>query len=162
MNVNEMFPSNYLKASDIKNEPIVTISKIERQKMKNNDGEEEVKPVIFFQEYEKGVVLNRTNANTISAMYGDELDDWIGKRIQLHTPDVEGFGRTAPAIRVKSQKPPLDKQTLMTAYTKLWEKAKKLGVEGVEDYVINPSMTEQEITDLGKELKAKVQAAEAF
>lgn len=162
MNTNDLFPSPYLKASDVAHEPVVTIAKIEREKMKNKEGKEEAKPVIYFREYEKGVVLNRTNANVIESLYGSEVDEWVGSRIQLCSAMVEAFGERKPAIRVKEQKPPADKKALLERYSKLYERGVKAGVADIENYAISADMPEAEIVELGKELKGKVEAAESF
>ena len=50
--------------------------------------------------------------------------------------------------------------TLTERYSKLYQRAQKAGVAEIENYVINPKMTDDEITALGVELKAKVEAAE--
>ena len=38
------------------------------------------------------MVLNKTNANTIAKMHGEETDDWAGKRIILCAREVEFQG----------------------------------------------------------------------
>lgn len=97
MNINEAFPSNYLKATDIKGrEPVVTISNWKVEKMGEDD-----KLVIYFEGKEKGVVLNKTNATNIATMYGPETDNWIGKRIKLVTAWVDFQGRSMEAIRIR-------------------------------------------------------------
>ena len=68
---------------------------------------EEVKPVLFFEGKDKGLVLNKTNSNTISAAYGDETDEWVGMEIVLFETMVEFQGQRKPGIRcfVPPQKP---------------------------------------------------------
>lgn len=102
MNINDAFPSNYLKAADLKgNEPVVTISHITTEKMGEDD-----KLVLYFKGKEKGVVLNKTNATNIASMYGPETDDWQGKKVKLVVAWVDFQGRSVEAIRVR---PPGDK-----------------------------------------------------
>lgn len=160
--IDDLFPSPYLKASDIAHEPIVTISKIEREKMKNKEGKEEAKPVIYFREYEKGVILNRTNANVIESLYGKDIDEWVGCRVQLYSAIVEAFGERKPAIRIKDQKPPADKKAILERYSKLYQRGVSAKVEGIENYSVSSDMPEAEIIELGKELKSRVEAAESF
>ena len=160
--LNDLFPSPYLTAQDVKHQPTVTIKSFTKKTMKNNKGEEEVKPVVFFNEFDKGMVLNKTNANMIAKLYGSTLEEWVGERVQLRSVAVEAFGETQDAIRVVDQKPVGDRQTILDRYSKLFEKAQDLGIEGIDNYKIPANMPEQEIVDLGKELKAKVQAAELF
>lgn len=61
-------------------------------------GEKERKPVVFFGDHPKRLVLNRTNAALIGAMHGKKTSGWIGKRITMHAEPGCGFGR--PGVRV--------------------------------------------------------------
>ena len=72
MKFDEMFPSKYLKASDAEELPTVTMKALDWETLKNRDEEDEQKPVLYFEEMEKGLGLNRTNANTIKNLYGDD------------------------------------------------------------------------------------------
>jgi hypothetical protein len=38
-------------------------------------------------------------------LWGEETDDWMGKKIGLYVTEVEAFGKRGPAIRVKARKP---------------------------------------------------------
>lgn len=97
MNINDMFPSNYLKAADLKGqEPTVTISHIKQEQLGDDN-----KVVLYFQGKEKGVVLNKTNATNIASMYGPETGDWIGKRVKLVVAWVDFQGRSVEAIRIR-------------------------------------------------------------
>ena len=108
MKVSEAFPSKYMKAEDFdKGETrILTIRNIEIEELGQDKNKKEQKPVISFREPNtKGLVLNKTNAAIISKFYGDEMDDWIGKRVALHVIEVESFGDVVKAIRVKTKQP---------------------------------------------------------
>lgn len=105
MNVNKMFPSKYLKASDLGDAtPIVTIRNIKIESLGADEHEKEDKVVIYFEGKEKGLVCNKTNCNTISGLFGDESDDWIGKKVKLVTCEVSFGGKMTLAIRVSSIK----------------------------------------------------------
>lgn len=105
MKIGKAFPSTYLKASDLEEDWTVTIAGIQFEKIA-----EEEKPILYFQEVEKGLVLNKTNANTIASMYGDETDEWTGKAIALTVMPVTFQGKNVDAIRVKAR-PPQAKQS---------------------------------------------------
>ncbi len=95
--VNEAFPSNYLKAADLKGRNVqVTMSHAEFETLGNDR-----KLVLFFEGKEKGLVLNKTNANNIAAGYGDETTDWKGQPVILFEAMVDFQGKTVPAIRVR-------------------------------------------------------------
>ena len=104
MRVSAAFPSPYLKASDLQGRRVpVKILRVEMQELGD-----ELKPVVYFEGKAKGLVLNKTNANTISAAYGDEMEDWEGRETVLYETEVEYQGRRMPGIRciVQSQRKP--------------------------------------------------------
>jgi hypothetical protein len=95
MRISGAFPSEYLKPAGLQGQKVLL--KMSRVEMR--DMGDEVKPVLFFEGKEKGLVLNKTNANTISAAYGDETDNWVGKEIVLYETPVEYQGQRRPGIR---------------------------------------------------------------
>lgn len=164
MKTNDVFPSKFLKAEDdiFDNgaEVIATIKDVVKEKMGRGDEE---KPVMYFKELPKGFVVNKTNWSVIEKLLkADDSDDWIGEKIALTTMEVDSFGGIVRAIRVKPTKPVADKAALIKRFTTLFEEARNLKVEGYENYSITPDMPDSEIIELGKELKAKIEAAKAF
>lgn len=97
MRMSAAFPSNYLRAADLQGRN-VTVT-IDRVAMEDIGGDH--KPVLYFRGKEKGMVLNKTNGNNISAAYGDETDDWAGGEIVLFPTMVDFQGRSVEAIRVR-------------------------------------------------------------
>ena len=100
MKINEAFPSSYIKAADLDGKQ--TLVKMERveYEMLGNDR----KLVLYFEGKERGMVLNKTNANNIAHIYGDDTDDWHGCEIVLFEAMVDFQGKTVPAIRVRAPK----------------------------------------------------------
>jgi hypothetical protein len=97
MNINESFPSKYLKASDIEGQPTVVIANVATEEVGKD---KEMRPVLYFDGEEKGIILNKTNATNISKLYGYETDDWIGKKVMLGTTWVDFQGQSVEAIRI--------------------------------------------------------------
>ena len=98
--VSEAFPSNYLKATDLNNATIkVKIDKVVFEEIGQN---KDKKPVVYFHEVKKGLVLNKTNAIGIAATYGDQMEGWTGKEIELFSMMVPFQGQNVPAIRVRT------------------------------------------------------------
>ena len=101
MNVNTIFPSNYLKAADLKGSQVrVTIDKVDLEIL-GQGAQAQQRPVIYFLGKDKGLVANKTNMSAIATVYGDETDDWHGAEIVLFETMVDFQGKTTPAIRVK-------------------------------------------------------------
>lgn len=98
MNIQTAFPSDYVKAADLgRNRVKATIDNVTIEKI----GNEDQKPVVYFQGKEKGLVLNKTNANMISEIAGtDETDDWKGVQIVMYVTKVEYAGKRVDGIRV--------------------------------------------------------------
>jgi hypothetical protein len=109
MKISAAFPSKYLRAADLDGRQVtVEIANVELEEVGTG---EEPKPVLYFQGKAKGVVLNKTNAHTISAVYGDDTDDWIGQSVTLFSAHVDFQGRSVESIRIKipPRKPPAKK-----------------------------------------------------
>jgi hypothetical protein len=104
MNIDQAFPSKYLRASDFGGkQPIYTIERVEFEAVGQ---QREMKPVIYFEGIEKGMVLNKTNAKNICNLVGTfETDEWRGFRIRLYSANVEFQGETMESIRVKAAPP---------------------------------------------------------
>ena len=99
MNVNEAYPSDFIRAVDLKGrEWSVNIERVESREM--NDGK--VKPIVFFVKVAKGLVLNRTNAMTIASYYGPETDGWRGKEIILYPAKVMFQGQMTDSVRIRA------------------------------------------------------------
>jgi hypothetical protein len=105
MTINDAYPSKYLKAGDLPEEgsQLVTIEKIALEELGRD---RDTKPVIYFEELDRGMVCNKTNARAIARVTGSEdFDDWIGRKIALYRAEVEFQGEMVEAIRVKLPKP---------------------------------------------------------
>jgi hypothetical protein len=110
MRVSEVFPSKYLAAEDLDNKNVrLTISNVEIEKLG-----EDTKPVIYFRGHKKGLACNKTNAKSIAAAYGDEMDEWIGSEIILFPVLTDYQGKSVPAIRVRAPQPKDNPKPIMT------------------------------------------------
>lgn len=109
MNIGTAFPSNYLKAADLQGRRVTV--QIAGVNMEDIGGDH--KPILSFIGKEKGLVLNKTNANMITEIVGsDETNDWQGHSIVLYPTKTDFQGKRVDAIRVdypngaaKPQKP---------------------------------------------------------
>lgn len=97
-NINDAFPSNYLKASDLQGRQVtVKMDRAEYEKIGDDR-----KLILYFEGKEKGMVLNKTNANNIGFIYGPDTENWAGEEITLFEAMVDFQGKTVPAIRVRA------------------------------------------------------------
>lgn len=103
MNIDDMFPSQWLKGTELQGrDALATISHVAVEEV-GDDGE---RPVVYFVGKTKGLVLNRTNADTLSKILGSQTDQWSGAKCTLFTVPVKYNGQMYDAIRVKNVIPP--------------------------------------------------------
>jgi len=100
MNINKAFPSKFLKADDIDgHEPVVTVKSCSMQAMEAGNDQ---RPVLYFEGKEKGLVLNKTNANMLVELTGSPLtEQWMGTSIKLVVIWTEFQGKPIQGIRVR-------------------------------------------------------------
>lgn len=106
MRVTELCPSPHLEALDVGDgigaAMVVTIARVEKREV----GAEKVKKgVVYFAEFDRGLVLNKTNSRTIASLYGSNTDDWIGEQITIYRSETSFQNKTVPCIRVKDVRP---------------------------------------------------------
>jgi hypothetical protein len=105
MKISDLFPSKYVKASDLNGRTVTLTIKELRVEEMGHGSEKERKAVVYFERATKGLVLNRTNAMIIAGLYGDESDDWRGCRITIYPTKVRAFGSMQDCIRVREEIP---------------------------------------------------------
>lgn len=99
MRISAAFPSEYLRVADLNGREVRLV--IDEVKIEEIGKERDNRPVLYFLKTDKGLILNKTNANAIAVAYGDDTDDWRGAEIVLFEAQIEYAGKVGPAIRVK-------------------------------------------------------------
>jgi hypothetical protein len=111
MDINDFYQteSKWLKAGDLKKDgkPIkvrLTIDHAEVVEFKDNTK----KLAVMFRGKEKGLVLNKTNAQLIAEQYGSSSDAWTGKEIAIYPTTTDFGGERVECIRVEQYVPQAD------------------------------------------------------
>ena len=94
---------DYLGAWDFQpNEiKILTVKKVQMEKVTGSGGKKEDCAVCHFQENTKPMILNVTNSKAIGKrMQSDYIEDWQGGKIAVRTEKVNAFGDVVDAVRV--------------------------------------------------------------
>jgi hypothetical protein len=102
------FDREYLFAFDLKGRDVtLTIERVAAGELTALGGRKSKKPLCWFKEgrEKKPLALNSTNCRTISALYGSDTDQWIGKRITLYPTTTQMAGETCECIRVRPSIP---------------------------------------------------------
>lgn len=93
---------SYIKAEDLAGKAVrVAIERVDLEEIKGQDGSKERKLVAHFVGKDKGLVLNRTNADALNDIFGtDDYEQWQGGVILY--PDTTTFGgKKVACVRIK-------------------------------------------------------------
>lgn len=88
-----------MRAADLQGEVTYTISAVRVAKTAADDKE---KIILSFQETDKELALNKTNAQKIAEIYGEDYTQWTGKKITLYKTLTTFRGQEVSCIRVKA------------------------------------------------------------
>jgi hypothetical protein len=99
------FPSKYVQVADLDTPMVVTITHVSEENV-GTEGAVQVKPVVYFRETRKGVVLNKTRGEAIQEIAGSsDMDDWVNVRIQIQRGETLYQGKRVPCIDVVAPTP---------------------------------------------------------
>ena len=83
-------------------EIILTIKSCGLEQVVGTDGKKQDCLVVHFMEQVKPMILNNTNAKTISKVHQTPyMEQWTGKKIQIYARRVRAFGEDVDALRVR-------------------------------------------------------------
>jgi hypothetical protein len=115
-----MFKGEYIAAVEMGDKtPTLTIKGVKLCKLEDDKGRQKDKGIVFFKEIDRGWVLCKTNAMCLARMFGDDTNDWTGKRVTLFSTPVQVGKEKQPGIRVKGSP---DLSSAMTVEIKLPKK----------------------------------------
>lgn len=102
--IDKMFPGTYLKAGEYDERGTVhTISECRQEEVGTD---KELKWVVYFHDAGKGLVLNKSNAEALLDMLGEDLDAWSGKKVEVyHDANVSYGGKRVGGLRVRKALP---------------------------------------------------------
>jgi hypothetical protein len=103
-NRDDIFPSKYLRASDLNDTAIVgTIQSATTETLKSPDGTQQTKTILSFKGGKKTLPLNMTNWDAVAIITGEgDTDKWPGHKIELYPTTTEMKGKTVDCIRIRA------------------------------------------------------------
>lgn len=103
----------------------VTIEAVKRELVTGTGGKKEECTVAYLHG-QKPFILNRTNAKTISKIYGTPyIEEWVGKSITLYVAHIKAFGEdNVECLRIRMTKHETLPE-LKISDTKNWDKVVK-------------------------------------
>ena len=85
---------------------VLTIKGVKTETVTGPDNRKEDCMVMSFTENVKPMIVNATNAKTITKLYKTPfIEEWAGKKIQLFATEVKAFGDVVEALRVRAKVP---------------------------------------------------------
>lgn len=95
----ELYKPALLSADKLK-KGIITgkIVNIGFEQVKGSDGDMKDRIIIELDDEKTRISLNKTNGNILADAYGDETDDWIGKKIKVTTAMTTFMGKPCPGL----------------------------------------------------------------
>ncbi len=89
MDYEKMFPGRFLKAALFDGRDVLlTVSRVRLEDLPEDRGSR-VRGILGFKETKLELVLNRTNAESLKALFGRETDDWLGKRVTFYPARID-------------------------------------------------------------------------
>lgn len=96
--------SSYLTKDDFPRPALATITKLTQEIVKDDDGSE-TKWCLHFEEFDRGLILNKTNIRLVAAFLGNDTADWMGRQVVIYCdPNVSFGGRTVGGLRLRQPK----------------------------------------------------------
>lgn len=88
---------------------VLTIASVEQNEVQNQQGKE-IKLTLHFAEDYKPMILNKTNSESISKAVGSKrVENWVGNAISIYVAQVNAFGGTTDALRIRDYAPKVTK-----------------------------------------------------
>lgn len=152
---------NYLGAYSLEpgKDMVLTIKEVKKEVVQNGNSKEECS-VCYFQEGVKPMILNVTNSKQIEKLYSTPyIEEWKGKRVQIYAAQVNAFGETVDALRIRPKVPTLNTKEELKPGHKNWDRVKNAIAEG--NTTIAAMLKRFEISEVNQEKLLQDEKAEA-
>jgi hypothetical protein len=99
VNYDDFHASKFLGVSDLNGTShIVQIERFSSEQ--TQDGK--VKPAVHFVGRQKALLVNKTNWGTLGAAFGKDLNNWIGRSVELFAMPCQGPNGMTQGVRVRA------------------------------------------------------------
>jgi hypothetical protein len=96
----DIYGSKYFSAADLHGEMIRRkIGKVEIGDLRDKDGSNKRKFILYFKGVDKPLVLNRTNAQKLAAALGKDPTAWVGVICELYA-EMTSLGKEGVRLRI--------------------------------------------------------------
>lgn len=115
LSYDQLFPSRFIKAGEFAGKPVtLTITGVDLEELEKEDGTAKSSPIVSFNETKRQWVLIKTNAQCLVAMWGSDVDGWIGHKVTL-VPERDASGLSDSGFCIRVQGSPELTQTIQAS-----------------------------------------------
>lgn len=169
--IRKLQDNNYLGEWDLpadnEGKLIMTIKEVKNAEVIGANKVKQIKPLIYFKELPKPLILNATNRKAITAaLQSPYIEHWIGKKIELYRlKSLKAFGEILDAVRVKNTPPIVQKPILNESHAK-WQNAinslldGSQTIESLQNYFQIDSETIKKINEICMQKNSKSEQAQ--
>lgn len=100
--------SAYLKKEDFPSPEVLTISEVREEQVTAPGDKPKAKVVLYFNDRDKGLVLNQANGDALFDITGDDdPEKWIGRSVEAYNDrNVMYAGKRVGGVRLREPAPP--------------------------------------------------------
>jgi hypothetical protein len=96
----DLYGSQYLAATDLKRPFTAVIEEIDKQDFARQGERQKMKVVLHLKGVKKPIVVNKTNALSLSEHYGKDYDEWVGKPVTVKAERTSYNGKPTMGLRL--------------------------------------------------------------
>lgn len=101
MNAKILNPSAFFGVADFEGEATVRITGVKMEDVEEGNNKTKRKGALVLEGTDKLWLCNVTNVRCLVAMFGEETDAWIGKRVTVYPERVMAFGEWTLGVRLR-------------------------------------------------------------
>jgi len=96
----DAYPSKFMKSVDVKGKPIIAVISHVEMEVVGQGADQKKKPVMHLEGH-KPMVVNATNWDALADAFGDDSDEWVGRKIKIRCVKTQYAGKPVDGLRVE-------------------------------------------------------------
>ena len=96
----DIYGGKYLSAANTPNDRILTVKAVTIEAFEKTGEKTRRKAALWFDDEERALILNTTNAGTMASTFGKDFSAWVGREIEVRNEPVFFAGKMVPSLRV--------------------------------------------------------------
>jgi hypothetical protein len=96
----DLYGGRFLSAAEVKKPVTAIIERIEEESFPRPGEATRPKKVLYVHGGKKGIVLNKTDANTLALAFGKTFPAWVGQRVLIKAEPTTFAGKTTMGLRL--------------------------------------------------------------